>query len=528
LAKKDHSNIALTFVVITGVALSFFSGFFLYKMEEKAIINEFHKDVDERAASLYRETIINFETLRSLAILFDSVNAPEWQRFRQEAAKILTRHSDIQALEWIPHVTHAERIGYESKQLQGLPYFQIIERKTQGDMVRAENRDEYFPVYFIEPLVGNESAFGFDLASNPTRAIAIDMARDSGIPHATASITLVQEYGKQKGFLAFLPIYKQGNLSTTKKRRKYLLGFILGVFRVGNIFSSSNLHFERQGIEFSLLDTTTSNKKDILHVESVGSDVEIYRDITYEKNLPELWERQWTLVGHPSTHYFSDRRNMLPIAVFVSFITFTVYISLYINFILRRASQIQKKVAGKTIALNEANRKLELLSRSDGLTGIANRRYLDEFIDREWRRAIRNNTSISLILIDIDFFKAYNDHYGHPKGDDCLKTVAKTLKTLIQRPDDLVARYGGEEFALVLPNTENATLVSQNCLRSIEKLQLPHDYSENANVVTISIGYCTVFPTRGSNQRTMLEGADQALYRAKDSGRNTMKYNEIQ
>jgi len=497
-------------------------------MEEKAIINEFQKDVDERAASLYRETIINFETLRSLAILFNEGSAPKWEQFQQEAAKILTRHRDIQALEWIPRVTHDQRITYESKQLQGLPSFQIIERRTQGDMVRAQDRNEYYPVYFVEPLAGNESAFGFDLASNPTRAMAIAKTRDTGIPHATASITLVQEHGNQKGFLAFLPIYKQGNLLTTEKRKNHLLGFILGVFRVGDIFSRSALRYERQGIEFSLIDRAEANKNDILHTEHIGNEFEVYRDITYEKNLPKLWERQWILAGSPSVHYFSDRRNMLPIAVFVSFITFTIYISLYINFILKRASLVQQKVASKTSALNEANRKLELLSRSDGLTGIANRRYLDEFIDREWRRAIRNNTSISLILIDIDFFKDYNDHYGHPKGDDCLKQVAKALDALIRRPDDLVARYGGEEFALVLSNTENAKKISQSCLREIEELQLPHEYSEAAQVVTISVGYCTVFPIRGSNQRLMLEGADQALYQAKDSGRNTMKCNEMQ
>ncbi len=176
---KNNSIFIQILVVIAGVILSSFSGGFLYKVEEKAIISEFQKDVDERAASLYREVIINFETLRSLAILFNGDTVPDFKQFSLEARKILSRHSDMQALEWIPRVIHSERAAYESKQRQEFPEFEITERKEQGHMVTAEEREEYFPVYYVEPLIGNEAAFGFDLSSNFTRRKALEKSRDT-------------------------------------------------------------------------------------------------------------------------------------------------------------------------------------------------------------------------------------------------------------------------------------------------------------------------------------------------------------
>jgi len=173
--------------------------------------------------------------------------------------------------------------------------------------------------------------------------------------------------------------------------------------------------------------------------------------------------------------------------------------------------------------LTEANKKLELLSRIDGLTGLANRRFMDEFIDKEWLRAIRKKLYISFILIDIDFFKLYNDNYGHPEGDECLKKVATELKSLALRPGDLVARYGGEEFALVLADTEEAETVANICRQSIKELQIPHEFSEAADVVTISVGFYSVAPEKGTDPSMIIDAADKALYKAKEGGRDRVE-----
>lgn len=173
--------------------------------------------------------------------------------------------------------------------------------------------------------------------------------------------------------------------------------------------------------------------------------------------------------------------------------------------------------------LNEKNKTLKMISLTDALTGINNRRFLDAFIDSEWRRAIRNKSFLSVILIDIDFFKLYNDNYGHLEGDEALKKVAEKLKSVVYRPGDQVARYGGEEFALVLTDTKEAKHVANRCRKSIMDLQISHEYSEVADVVTISVGFCTVIPGKGNAPSLVIDAADKALYKAKEGGRNRVE-----
>ena len=173
--------------------------------------------------------------------------------------------------------------------------------------------------------------------------------------------------------------------------------------------------------------------------------------------------------------------------------------------------------------LEESNSALQLLSCLDGLTGIANRRRFDEFMIKEWKRSNREQSTISLILIDIDYFKAYNDNYGHQKGDDALKSVAKVLNEGLNRPADLLARYGGEEFVMVLPETTlgGAKKLAERLTKNIHDTHTPHEYSEAAKYVTVSMGVACCEPDKRYNSvQTLIEAADKALYEAKELGRN--------
>ena len=173
--------------------------------------------------------------------------------------------------------------------------------------------------------------------------------------------------------------------------------------------------------------------------------------------------------------------------------------------------------------LEESNSTLQLLSCLDGLTGIANRRRFDEFMIKEWKRSNREQSTISLILIDIDYFKAYNDNYGHQKGDDALKSVAKMLNEGLNRPADLLARYGGEEFVMVLPETTlgGATKLAERLTKNIYNAHTPHEYSEAAKFITVSMGVACCEPDKRYNSvETLIESADKALYQAKEQGRN--------
>ena len=172
--------------------------------------------------------------------------------------------------------------------------------------------------------------------------------------------------------------------------------------------------------------------------------------------------------------------------------------------------------------LKKANKKLERLSYLDGLTGISNRRHFDILLSEEWRRCERDKKCLSLVITDIDFFKRYNDTYGHQQGDDCLKQVAATLDAVAQRPGDLTARYGGEEFVLVLSNTDsqNALMLAERYRNAIVSLRIPHHNSDASEYVTLSLGLATMTPSDGLSPQDLIEAADKALYIAKEKGRN--------
>jgi diguanylate cyclase (GGDEF)-like protein/PAS domain S-box-containing protein len=171
--------------------------------------------------------------------------------------------------------------------------------------------------------------------------------------------------------------------------------------------------------------------------------------------------------------------------------------------------------------LQSAYRAMETLVVVDALTGIANRRRFDEALTTEWRRALREGNKLSLLLIDADHFKRYNDTYGHVRGDSCLKQIAEAALDVVLRPGDLVARYGGEEFAVVLPGTDEigAKAVAEDICQAVRNRRLPHE-GNAPGIVTVSIGCATIIPQRGKTSQDVIESADQALYRAKGRGRN--------
>jgi diguanylate cyclase (GGDEF)-like protein len=182
---------------------------------------------------------------------------------------------------------------------------------------------------------------------------------------------------------------------------------------------------------------------------------------------------------------------------------------------------LEERVLSRTAELEQANLKLAALSTTDGLTGIANRRRFDDALANEWRRAARLRQPLALAMVDIDWFKDYNDHYGHPAGDECLRQVAALLGQCVARPGDLVARYGGEEFVFVAPMTDGASAyrIAQKFCDALQALALPHATS-SFNCVTVSVGVAAIVPQDDSASDTLVAVADRALYRAKGSGRN--------
>jgi diguanylate cyclase (GGDEF)-like protein len=184
--------------------------------------------------------------------------------------------------------------------------------------------------------------------------------------------------------------------------------------------------------------------------------------------------------------------------------------------------RLHKELLETKSRLLEANQALVQLANLDGLTGLPNRRHFDMLFQRDWSRANRFSEPLSVILADIDYFKQYNDMYGHPAGDDCLKRIAETLSRNTQRGTDLVARLGGDEFVILLPATDGAgaMTMASRLRRLVDELQLQHHGSAVATHVTISLGIAGGLPLKGQTAEELLEAADSALYRAKESGRN--------
>jgi diguanylate cyclase (GGDEF)-like protein len=204
------------------------------------------------------------------------------------------------------------------------------------------------------------------------------------------------------------------------------------------------------------------------------------------------------------------------------FISRVIYLSQVSQFLDQRLINLQNSELQRTnTRLAESNSLLERLSFLDGLTGVPNRRYFDEYLNREWLRSRRDEQKLTLMMADIDLFKKFNDNYGHQAGDDCLRQVATGLQECLRRPGDLVARYGGEEFAIILPNTDlrGAGKVAERLLKCVRSQNIPHEQWD-PGLVTISLGVATIQPQPGQEAEAIIKAADQALYQAKSGGRD--------
>ncbi len=179
----------------------------------------------------------------------------------------------------------------------------------------------------------------------------------------------------------------------------------------------------------------------------------------------------------------------------------------------------RKQTEEKLLSLQK---ELEEMSYLDSLTGVANRRKFDAVLQKEWAEARHNTQPLSLIMVDVDFFKLYNDHHGHVEGDHCLQRIAQALASAANRPRDFFARYGGEEFVFILPASDEkaAAAVAERCRRAVFKAQIPHDNSPLGQLITVSMGLGTVIPTAGQDLRLFIDLVDRRLYQAKRAGRN--------
>ena len=267
-----------------------------------------------------------------------------------------------------------------------------------------------------------------------------------------------------------------------------------------------------------------------------GKHIAIYHDTPlYQNNIEvgrgwnatiSLWEGNqpigWIacdnlITGHPIKSYHIEVLKLLGIIMSQHLIQFRAQDSL-----INLNMYLEQRVTERTEELEKINRRLTLISKEDSLTHVPNRRMLDEKLDEEWRRALRFKTNISLLIVDIDHFKEFNDTYGHSAGDQCLIKVASALSRVERRAGALLARFGGEEFVFLLPNCdkEGAQIVAKRALKAVADLAIAHDGSPIEKNVTISVGGKTTIPLEINGSQQLFEDADTALYKAKNKGKN--------
>ncbi len=312
------------------------------------IKGNFLRDTHNRITAIKREIEINIALVQSIKSFYESSEEVTSDEFHKFTSGQLAEHRSVRALEWVLRVPGSERYAIENTD------FQITEIGSDGNMVRAAEREEYFPVYYVEPFIGNEKALGFDLFSNTVRADALKESRDSGEVSATAQIELAQKTGNENGFLIFLPVYHaHRSLKTVGDRGKNLKGFVLGVFEIGDVIENALSYLQPRGIDLHIYDESTSPEGELLysHMSRMRTDESRLKE---EKDAPRsrinfseslnVANRRWRITTEPIPIYYSAANDWHAWAISFSLLVIALVMTSYLRNMATQTARIQNLV----------------------------------------------------------------------------------------------------------------------------------------------------------------------------------------
>lgn len=524
---KEQSTRYWTFlIVLLGVSLSLGAARLMQLSEQEQLQNGFEKAVSDRASVFGRELNGTLETLYTLRTLFIPQVIPKSDDFDYVARTSRNRHKDIVALYWVSEIDAQKRALFEQdvQRVNGSSQFQVLQQDEQG-LLRpsVQVKGLQRPLVYYHGGMAQALPIGIDLKNNPSIEDLLNEAKTSGrLVLSSGHIDLQDRFVKKVAYQTSLV-----HAALAIPLRGYpgkVAGYIVGTINLEVSFKDALRQLRVAGIDMKLWDQTGRQSPILLHhhISRTRLDVDASRSILTP--IYPAGNREWFLEGIPSYYYFNNRATWLPQLVFLIGLAATGLLI----FTFRSMANKNARIRQESSQLMSSNQELAVISRTDALTGVANRRYFDETLDNEWKRALRNGTPLTLIMVDVDCFKLFNDYYGHVEGDECIYTVAQTLKDMMSRPMDLVARYGGEEFTILLPDTnEHAIILAEQCRKAIEQQHIPHAASKVSPYVTISMGIATLKPEQSLDVLELILQADRALYRAKERGRNQVVQAEI-
>ena len=506
-------------ICLLGATLSALFYLRLDGLQRAAVNNQFRQEIDRKVDLLEREIQSHLATVRFTKNLFETFRIISADEFERVNRSTLDDNPELVAIEWIPLVTAADRLPLERQRQQQIAGFHFKEFSEHGGLILAQQRSEYFPVYYSQRDGQGEVMLGLDLAAEEGQRRMLMNSRLTG----QLAVVLGSANNKREKtgveLRVFEPVYR-GEPNSDTERFRSLKGFVLVRFMLADIVMQVFKETDLRQIRVQLINSNSVGTE-VLFDASPQKEQVLFAKFRYQKPLRDIGGQRWLIDATPTNAYLTAHKSAMAEMVFGFGMILTLVVTFFLLIISKREEKIQEIVSQRTKELSAANQKLELMTLTDALTGVVNRRGFDQVLEIEWNRSIREDIPITLLLIDVDCFKYYNDNYGHIAGDDCLKRVAEAIAGVPQRLGDLVARYGGEEFAVMLPNTDDKdSVVAHKCRLGVEALAIEHGYSPVARVVTVSIGTATVRPQRGTSFVSLIQAADEAMYLAKTEGRN--------
>lgn len=450
------------------------------------------------------------ESIRNFYAASKFVDRDEFQRFVNDQVAI---HPEVRALEWVPLVREKDRLATEDALARVFPGRRITELDAEGNLVPATSRAHYFPVFYVEPLQGNETALGYDLGSNSVRVHALQRAWRTGKIAFSDKIQLVQGSGSLNGVLLLQPVYRNETaIETTEDRQSNLLGFAVGVIDTSELITSSIRNYHPTGLDILLANQNENDRIETLHFHAsltrdkkiVEPPLDEFLASQHEKISLKLPDAEWDLYFRPTPSFFLEYNSQQVLIILLAGIVLTSLLAL----------NVTKHIHYTHDVLHQANH--------DALTGLPNRILFKRRLNQAVLHPDTSAETSAVLFLDLDNFKHINDSLGHAVGDLLLIEVATRLRENT-RIEDTIARMGGDEFILLVQHLRHEQDITHLAKKILLDLTSPYKIGDRVFYLSASIGI-SLFPRDATNAEALIANADAAMYRAKSKGRNTFDF----